>query len=1076
MGITINLLLFFLFSFNFVFGEFMLDDSRRTNWSNAGVYGGIPNISSPVVNVKDFGAVGDGTTDDSAAVANAINSIKSKLPAVVYFPEGTYLLKSKIDLQNLDGIVIRGDGYKKTKLIFDLNGSNSSCIEVLTYRRGNWVSALSGYEKGSTQILVADVSQFKVGDIAEIQQANDSAIMYTNPQWNQSWAENSVGQFFRVVGIDGNKLIIYPPLNISFRADLNPQVRRNNLISNVGFEDFYIERVDSGDGNTFYFKNAANCWIRRVESYNTVKAHVSATSCLNLEIRECYFHHSHRYDGGGHGYGVELGFHVTNCLVENNIFKHLRHSMMVHLGANGNVFGYNYSIEPYQDQDPGVWTPCDISVHGHYPFMNLFEGNIVQEVDCTDYWGPAGPGNTFFRNRVEQEGIEIMDASHYQNIIGNEIVNSTISVGSNINGTLIHGNNIQGLVVWDETLDKDLPASLYKSSKPDFFGNLNWPSIGYPNNINSGTIPAKLRYGQQEYIPTETSSSSNVVNIYVIVNPPNAGSVTIQPSSPSYLLNTQITLTASAANGWRFVRWSGDLNSTQNPISIVLDTNKTIIANFEKVISTFTQKIAIPSYFYPGGSSLSYWQKIINSTGSVGLVVVNPSDGPGNNKDLNYSNIVSSLQSVGIKVVGYVYTNWGGRDINIVKSEVDKHFQWYNLDGIFFDEASDLLEKVTYYQQLYNYVKQTYGTDKIVIINPGINTLEEYINTADIIVNFEDEYTKYINWQPSGWEYKYSPYRFWHLIINTPFENLENAINLSKERNAGWIYVTDDNLPNPWDTIPQDSYWQKELSLVSSSSLITTYYQLTINIIPNNNAGDVLVYPEYSNFLYPAGSTVTLTAQAKQGYKFSNWSGDVGYSTNTTINLIMDTNKLVIANFIVKSTSSVDQPPIINSVNLQNNETISGNFKLIINCEDDNAITKLELYIDGTNLTTLENPPYEYELNTKILSNGEHILLIKAYDNSNQTTTLSINFIVNNKDLNYLKEKYILTLNNDNRNETIELYDEVELIEIYDLKGNKVYETSQKITSLKFLKIGSYIYKAKLKNGEIEFGKLIILK
>ena len=95
--------------------------------------------------------------------------------------------------------------------------------------------------------------------------------------------------------------------------------------------------------------------------------------------------------------------------------------MMVHIGANGNVFGYNYSIEPYQNEG-GNWTPCDISIHGHYPYANLFEGNIVQEITVADYWGPAGPGNTFLRNRVEKEGITLEDSSNYQNFIGNEII------------------------------------------------------------------------------------------------------------------------------------------------------------------------------------------------------------------------------------------------------------------------------------------------------------------------------------------------------------------------------------------------------------------------------------------------------------------------------------------------------------------------------------------------------------------------------------------------------------------------------------------------------------------------------
>ncbi len=39
-------------------------------------------------------------------------------------------------------------------------------------------------------------------------------------------------------------------------------------------------------------------------------------------------------------YGTMLHFTTGECLIENNIFEHLRHSTIVQAGANGNVFGY----------------------------------------------------------------------------------------------------------------------------------------------------------------------------------------------------------------------------------------------------------------------------------------------------------------------------------------------------------------------------------------------------------------------------------------------------------------------------------------------------------------------------------------------------------------------------------------------------------------------------------------------------------------------------------------------------------------------------------------------------------------
>lgn len=36
-------------------------------------------------------------------------------------------------------------------------------------------------------------------------------------------------------------------------------------------------------------------------------------------------------------------------------------------------------------------------------------------------------------------------------------------------------------------------------------------------------------------------------------------------------------------------------------------------------------------------------------------------------------------------------------------------------------------------------------------------------------------------------------------------------MDLAKKRNAGYVYVTNDDLPNPWDTLPPSGYWEDEL-------------------------------------------------------------------------------------------------------------------------------------------------------------------------------------------------------------------------------------------------------------------------
>jgi len=72
-------------------------------------------------NVMDFGAVGDGTTDDTAAISNALASVGIGLCSpVLYFPSGhVYRVTQKLWLRNRQNVEIVGLDRDTTVLIYD---------------------------------------------------------------------------------------------------------------------------------------------------------------------------------------------------------------------------------------------------------------------------------------------------------------------------------------------------------------------------------------------------------------------------------------------------------------------------------------------------------------------------------------------------------------------------------------------------------------------------------------------------------------------------------------------------------------------------------------------------------------------------------------------------------------------------------------------------------------------------------------------------------------------------------------------------------------------------------------------
>ena len=473
----------------------VIPDERRVEWESA-----IQNINIQQpdiqISVMDFGATGNGTTNDQPAVMDAIFSLGGQL-GYVYFPPGEYLIQDPIILP--DSCILKGAGSNLSTLIFNLGETTDNCISISKSQTSSFVTITDGYNKGDNLITVANINSFTVGDYIEIRQEN--GVWDVVPI---SWADYSVGQITRVVAIVGNSLMLESELRIDYSPELNPEVRPIIPISNVGIQCIKIKRLDEpeeGAGANIYTNMAANCFVRGVESDSSVGSHVSINSSINLLIDGCYFHHAFTYDGAGmRGYGVTLSHHTSECLITNNVFRYLRHAMMIKTGANGNVFSYNYSIEPYRSEQIHD-ASGDISFHGHYAYSNLIEGNIVQNIIIDHYWGPSGPFNTIFRNRAELYGIimttsDLLETSR-QNFVGNEVTNTTFLYGMYFLTGEDHfefGNNVKGDIIPAGTTDLS-DSSYYLSEQPYFWSeNIDWPSVGIPIQLESGTIPAKKRY------------------------------------------------------------------------------------------------------------------------------------------------------------------------------------------------------------------------------------------------------------------------------------------------------------------------------------------------------------------------------------------------------------------------------------------------------------------------------------------------------------------------------------------------------------------------------------------------------
>jgi len=523
-------------------GGLDISSDRLMAW-RAGIPGGIPEV--PVrVDVTRFGARGDGKTDDSAAIQAALAAVQA--PGAVLIPEGTYLLKKPVRLRS--GVVLRGAGPEKTHLRFEIEkpalfggaieiyGRDAPLHDVgvglgfykpeqVAIPEDRVVLPSGAMDAGTDSVVVEPGKELKKGQFVAVFCDNDPPLIYGKDfRWQETagWAHHCVGQILRIKDVAGNQVSFDRPIRLAYKKEFRPRLLPIEMIERAGVEDLHVWRTH--DALTFMIDicYATECWVKNCHSAWATRCHVYVRKSRDLVIRDNVIHHAYEYGGGGHGYGIDLEKWTTDCLVENNILDHLRHHLSLEQGPNGNVFGYNMlqrCLHTY-----------DISVHGHWPYMNLFEGNVVQSIGCSDWHGPAGPFNTFFRNRIEKETVlqhamgggasSLINMSHHTNVIANTFKRGHIAIPNEFKNEDWYEKNylieikkdafINGYAFWDWQKETSphvkeryvspkavtIPASLYLKAKPPFWGNRPWPGIGADSDFES------VRTGKKEFSPT----------------------------------------------------------------------------------------------------------------------------------------------------------------------------------------------------------------------------------------------------------------------------------------------------------------------------------------------------------------------------------------------------------------------------------------------------------------------------------------------------------------------------------------------------------------------------------------------
>ena len=460
-----------------------------------------PGVTSTI---ELFPVEAGGIAGDDARINAAIENAQP--PAKIILAKGVYRLENSVTMKS--GVLLQGAGMRKTILVF--RGAND-CFILRGSHEPVELKIDSGFNRGSRAIEVPGSAGLSPGQLIKVYSDNPPERVVSSYRTLADTRPNAYGQLVQVSRrLENDSIEIDTPLRLDYRKHLEPRLKIIRPIEFAGIENLSVFMTEPEEGkpggHTISIDSAVNCWVRGCELGYSRYAHVWVTDSRFLTFENNYSHHGWRHDGQDRlwGYGLCLAERVSDCLVANNVFESLRHAVILETGANGNVVSYNYSTasNPQQNRDDS----CDFSVHGFYAYMNLFEGNLFQFAESSDFFGRTGPLITFYRNRVQGLGIKINNESHFAVLVGNEFERGGIYATHDVTGTTVIGSVLQNpkprpgygktFLVEGAPIGSEvrLRPSLYLTEKPSFLESTPWPCYGPDVGTESPTLPAQVKY------------------------------------------------------------------------------------------------------------------------------------------------------------------------------------------------------------------------------------------------------------------------------------------------------------------------------------------------------------------------------------------------------------------------------------------------------------------------------------------------------------------------------------------------------------------------------------------------------
>jgi hypothetical protein len=273
------------------------------DFSFAGYQRGERALPAPAVthNLRDFGAKGDGVTDDSAAFLRAVTEVTH---GVILIPRGRYVLTQIVEIKK-PNLVLRGE---------DRDGTVIYCPKPLQEIRPHWSATTGGQKtsnyswaggmiqvlgsfnshklaaviapakRGENEVHVDSVAGLAIGQEVELFEHDTpvntlaSRLYDGDPGPTGELKGSTTARLTaRIVRLDGDRVVLDRALRCDVELEWQPELRKfAPNVTEVGIENLtfefpvtpYAGHFTEQGYNPLAFGRVANCWARNLRVVN----------------------------------------------------------------------------------------------------------------------------------------------------------------------------------------------------------------------------------------------------------------------------------------------------------------------------------------------------------------------------------------------------------------------------------------------------------------------------------------------------------------------------------------------------------------------------------------------------------------------------------------------------------------------------------------------------------------------------------------------------------------------------------------------------------------------------------------